>query len=320
NMTLPPTFVEGFHDLASIKKLKFVKIGKTDMVGSHVGIGGCSAGGEYGEVDDQETVLTIMEAVQRGINIVDTSPNYGCGRSERVIGQALRQLPRKSFYISTKVGRYGAEWKDKFDFSARRAHESIDASLERLGLDYVDLVLAHDVEFALDVNQVIDETLPAMQEMVKQGKARYIGISGYPLSTLKDVIERSTVPIDVVMSYCRCTLMDQELLKYVPYFQSRGLGLMNASVTGMSLLTPQGPPYWHPALDPIIAAATRANQLCESRGSDIARIATQFTVATCGAQVNILGCRDRDVLHKNWDAATEPPTPEERQLAQDIQT
>lgn len=88
--------------------------------------------------------------------------------------QALKQLPRSSYYISTKIGRYKTTWYEKFDFSAERTLESIDESLERLGIDYVDLILVNDLEFAVDTQQIIRETLPALQKIVKQGKARLV--------------------------------------------------------------------------------------------------------------------------------------------------
>ncbi|KAA0203112.1 hypothetical protein HAZT_HAZT005887, partial [Hyalella azteca] len=192
---------------------------ETDMEASHIGIGGCSAGGEYGDVAEEESILTIVEAVRRGINYIDTSPAYGCGRSEEIIGKALRQLPRRSYYIATKVGRYGSTWKDMFDFSAVRTEQSVTSSLKRLGVEYIDLVQVHDLEFVDDINQILEETLPTLRKMVEQGKVRYIGITGYPLSFLKRVVELSTTRIDTVLSYCRCTMMDQELLNYSSFFQ-----------------------------------------------------------------------------------------------------
>lgn len=313
-----PTFVEGFHNLEKAKLLKYSQLGNTDMVVSHIGIGGCSAGGEYGPVNDQDSIDTIVEAVMSGINFVDTSPAYGSGKGEEVIGKALSKLPRKSYYISTKVGRYKPTWCEKFDFSAERTIESVELSLKRLGVDCIDLIQVQDLEFDIDLEKVVRETLPTLQRLVKQGKARYIGINGYPLSTLKQVLELSTVHVDTVLSYCRNTLMDQDLSSFIPYFQSRGLGIIDASLTGMSLLTSRGPPYWHPASQEIQAKAREAAQLCQDRNHELACLAVQFSVASPGVALHILGCDNVNILRQNFSAATIPPTEEELALRGEV--
>lgn len=314
-----PTFVDGFHDKEAVKKLTYGRLGSTDMVTSNIGIGGCSAGNVYGVLEEQLSIDTITEAVKSGINFMDTSPAYGSGRSEEVIGKALRQLPRKSYYLATKVGRYGLNsWTKDFDFSGSRIEQSVDTSLKLLGVDYVDLIQVHDLEFALDLDQVINETLPTLQKIVKQGKARYIGITGYPLSALKEVLERSKVPINTVLTYARGTILDQELDNYMPFFQSRGVGVINASITAMSLLATPGPHDWHPATQDIKEAVAKAFKLCESRGVKLARLAVQASAATQGVAVNLLGCDNVNILRLNIDAATSKQTELEKELTAQI--
>lgn len=147
--------------------------------------------------EEGEAIKTIHKAIKSGINYIDTAPFYGQGRSEKIIGKALKDIPREAYYIATKVGRYGPDIKDQFNFSAEKTKESVTTSLNYLGLDYVDVIQIHDVEFAEDLDIVINETLPTLEEIVKQGKARFIGFSGYPLNVLKETALRAPGRFDV---------------------------------------------------------------------------------------------------------------------------
>lgn len=102
------------------------------------------------DIDEDEGIAAVHEAFKLGVNFFDTSPFYGVTRSEAVLGRALASLPRNEIIVATKVGRYGPE---EFDFSAERVTKEFDASLARLGLDYVDILQCHDIEFG-DLDQV----------------------------------------------------------------------------------------------------------------------------------------------------------------------
>ncbi|TOF86272.1 hypothetical protein CGJ15_25265, partial [Vibrio parahaemolyticus] len=197
------TYVEGFHDPEAVKKMAYRQLGNTDMKVSLMSLGGGPLGGIYGHNTEKECIETVHLALKSGINYIDTSPFYGNGRSEEIIGKALKGVPRSSYYIATKVGRYELAIERMFDFSGERVEKSVDKSLKLLGLDYVDVIQVHDLEFADNIDIVLKETLPALQKVVKQGKARYIGITGYPVYLLKEVVEKSNVKIDVVLSYAR---------------------------------------------------------------------------------------------------------------------
>jgi L-galactose dehydrogenase len=114
-----------------------------------------------------------------------------------VLGKALRDVERSRYVLATKVGRYGA---DAFDFSAKRVVRSVDESLARLGCGHIDLIQCHDIEFG-DLDQVVEETIPALTDLVRTGKVRFVGITGYPLSALRHVADGTQV--DTVLSYCR---------------------------------------------------------------------------------------------------------------------
>ena len=138
-----------------------------------------------------------------GVNYIDTAPFYGEGKSEEVLGQALRRVPRHAYYIGTKVGRYAADWKNAFDFTEERILEEFEKSLARLQLACVDLIQIHDFEFCQDPEKIAKETLPVLEKIVKSGKARYIGITGYSLEEFHKVLDVTHVKVDTVLSYAR---------------------------------------------------------------------------------------------------------------------
>ncbi|GFS19983.1 D-arabinose 1-dehydrogenase, partial [Elysia marginata] len=181
----PDTFVEGFHNEEHVKLMPYRPLGQTGMKVSALSFGASSLGSVFRTTDNTESMDVVKTCLQEGINYIDTAPWYGQGKSETVLGKVLPAVPRSSFYISTKVGRYELDPIKMFDFSAERTLRSVDESLQRLGLDYVDVIQIHDMEFAPSLDIIINETLPALQKVKDAGKARFIGITGYPLSNFK---------------------------------------------------------------------------------------------------------------------------------------
>src|SRR5258708_9287983 len=126
-------------------------------------------------------------------------------------GVGSRDWPRDGYYRGTKLGRYD---RAHFDFSARRVVESVDVSLSRLGVDYLDIMLCHDIEF-VEMSQIVEETLPALRKIQQQGKVRFVGISGYPMNIFRFVLDRTE--LDVMLSYNHYTLQNAMLADLVPY-------------------------------------------------------------------------------------------------------
>src|SRR6185295_2315735 len=137
--------------------------------------GASSLGAEFRHVDINEAMRSVRVALDLGMNFIDTSPFYGRGMSEVLLGVTLRDVPRDRYYLGTKLGRYDL---NHFDFSAKRVEESIDVSLHRLGTDHLDIILCHDIEF-VEMSQIVNETIPALRRAQQAGKIRYIGFSGY---------------------------------------------------------------------------------------------------------------------------------------------
>lgn len=278
------------------------KLGNTGIDVSILGFGGSSLGSVFKEIDEAEGIRAVQVSVDNGINLIDTAPFYGLTRAETVLGKALREIPRDKFYLATKVARYGYKEKD-FDFSAARVTQSVDESLARLGIDYIDFIQVHDFEFG-NPDQVIEETLPALRKVQAAGKVRFVGITCLPLKLYKYVMDRAEV--DQIQSYCHYCLNDTSLLSLLPYFKERGVAIFNSAPLAMRLLTLEGPPDWHPAPPELKAKCREAALHCQQRGADIGKLALQFSVANPDIPVNIVGSANPDRMLKNIREIEEP--------------
>jgi aryl-alcohol dehydrogenase-like predicted oxidoreductase len=249
-------------------------LGRTGLDVPILSFGASSLGQEFRQVTVDEALASVRAALDCGMNLVDTSPFYGRGMSEVLLGVALRGVPRDSYLLCTKLGRYDLA---HFDFSARRVAESVDVSLHRLGTDHLDIVLCHDVEF-VPLVQIVEETLPALRRIQAAGKVRFVGFSGYPQKIFRWICERTDV--DCVLSYNQYTLQNTRLAdETIPFLRERGIGVMNAGPFSARLLTDAPLPAWLKEPEPVKAAARRAAELCRSRGSSIAKLALQFSLA-----------------------------------------
>jgi aryl-alcohol dehydrogenase-like predicted oxidoreductase len=249
------------------------RLGQTDLHVPALSFGASSLGAEFRSVTLDEVLASVRVALECGLTLIDTSPFYGRGMSEVLLGVALKGVPREQYQLCTKLGRYDL---GHFDFSAKRVAESVDVSLHRLGTDHLDIVLCHDIEF-VPMQQIVDETLPALRKIQQAGKVRYIGFSGYPMKIFRYILDQTRV--DCVLSYNQCTLQNTRYLdEMVPYLKQHGVGAMNAGPFSARLLTNAPLPAWLKEPEAVKAAARQAAAHCAVRGSDIAKLALQFSL------------------------------------------
>ncbi|KAI7829270.1 NADP-dependent oxidoreductase domain-containing protein [Kickxella alabastrina] len=271
---------------------------------SKVGLGCGVFGGAYGITSQDSVVQTVRKALSSGMNICDTSPYYN--DSEVRLGKALLELqeefPRASYHICTKLGRYGYT-KAEFDYSAQRVVDSVHESMRRLHTDYLDIVLCHDVEF-VDVTQVIDEALPELFELKRQGVVRKVGISGYPLDTLLEIAQiqqQRGQPLDVCLSYCNFNLHCQLLNEFIPKLRSAGIQtIISASPLSMGLLCANAAPEWHPAKQELKDAVARCAELIAQSGVGVslAEMAEHFSFSCTRADMHLVGSKtEPEVSH-----------------------
>jgi aryl-alcohol dehydrogenase-like predicted oxidoreductase len=269
-------------------------LGKTGLSVPSLSFGASSLGQEFRNVTLEEATRSVHVALEHGLNLIDTSPFYGRGMSEVLLGVALKGVPREQYTLCSKLGRYDL---NHFDFSFKRVLESVDVSLHRLGTDHLDIMLAHDIEF-VDVNQIIEETLPAMRKVQQQGKVRFIGISGYPMKVFRQVLQKEEV--DCILSYNQYTLQNTRLAdELLPLLQEKKVGVMNAGPFSARLLTNAPLPAWLKEPEEVKAAARRAAALCEQRGSDIAKLALQFSISHPDIATTVAGSAN-PVNIANW--------------------
>lgn len=296
--------------------MKYRYLGETGMQVSMIGFGGSPLSGMYHPISENDAIQCVKEALASGINYIDTAPWYGS--SEEILGKALKDIPREAYYIGTKVGRYKPEITEMFDFSAEKVLKGFEESLEKLGLQYVDILQIHDLEFAESPELILNETLPAVKKIKESGRAKFIGITGYPIEELKSIYERSTVRIDTILSYCHLTLTDTTLLDHVDYMEEKGIGLINASPLAMGLLTHGGPPVWHPIQDEHKKIVLDAAKYCQEQGVNLPKIAVEFTLSQNGIPMTLLGMANVSEVHRNLSALYEKLSPKEKEVQEYI--
>ena len=246
---------------------------------SSLSFGASSLGSVFHSIREADGIEAVFTAIDAGINFIDVSPYYGHYKAETVLGKALKDIPRHKYYLSTKVGRYGKDGINTWDYSAKRATESVFESMERLNIDHIDLINVHDIEFA-DLHQVVNETLPALTELKKKGVVGHVGITDLQLENLQWVIDHSEPgTVESVLNFCHYCLNDDKLADYLDYFEQRGIGIVNASPLAMGLLSQRGVPDWHPAPKPLVEACKRAAEYCNAKGYPIEKLAMQYAVS-----------------------------------------
>ncbi len=287
--------------------MEYQEVGKTGLRVSILGYGASPLGAEFGTIDPAEGERAVHYAIDHGINYFDVSPYYGRTLAEERLGQFL-EGKREEIVLATKCGRYGKELPDGFDFSAQRIMQSADESLFRLRTDYIDVFQVHDVEFG-NPDQIINETIPAMEELRGQGKIGFIGVTGYPLHILKTIAAESSV--DTILTYSHYNLMNTTMDDVLTGFaREHDIGLINASPLHMRLLTQKGAPDWHPAPAEVREKAREAAAWCKSQGVDIADLAMQFALSHQQVATTLVGMSKVRHVEKNLKAVGTTPDKE----------
>ena len=286
-------------------------LGRTGLEVPILAFGASSLGAEFRRVTVEEALASVRVALDLGMNLIDTSPFYGRGMSEVLLGIALKDVPRDSYTLCTKLGRYDL---GHFDFSARRVAESVDVSLHRLGTDHLDIILCHDIEF-VPMQQLVDETIPALQRIRDAGKVRFIGFSGYPQKIFRFVCDQTDV--DCVLNYNQYTLQNTRFAaETVPWLVDRGIGVMSAGPFSARLLTDAPLPAWLKEPESVKAAAREAAALCRARGTPIAKLALQFSLENPLIATTIAGSANPANI-RDW--ATWAAEPIDRELLAEVQ-
>ena len=292
--------------------MRYTALGKTGMSLSHLGFGASSLGSVFRPTNLNDSIKAVETAIEGGINFIDVSPYYGHYKAETVLGEALKNIPRDKYFLSTKVGRYGKDGVNTWDYSAQRAKESVYESMDRLHIDHIDLINVHDIEFQAalpgGLQKVVDETLPALVELRELGVVGHVGITDLQLENIKWVIDH-TEPgtVESILNFCHYCLNDDKLIDFMDEFEQKGIGVINASPLSMGLLSSRGVPVWHPAPKPLVDACARAAEFCREKGYPIERLAIQYSVSNPRIASTLFSSANPDNVKRNIEWSNEEP-------------
>ena len=209
--------------------MEYRRFGPTDMTVSALGFGCWEMGGTYGDVDHSELNAAVNRAIDLGINCFDTAPAYGRGESEAVLGRALGSR-RKDVVVVTKCGVGYTDRPKGRDSRMVSILESVEQSLTNLGTDYLDVLLIHWP----DVNTPFDETMHALDSLVRQGKARAVGVSNFTLEQIREC--EAVRGVDVVQY--GLNMFDRRMESEIfPYCHQQGTGVMVYGPLAFGLLS-----------------------------------------------------------------------------------
>jgi D-threo-aldose 1-dehydrogenase len=301
-----------------------MKLGNTDVDVTTFGFGAAGIGNLYTEVTDADAEAALQAAWDAGVRYFDTAPHYGLGLSERRIGKFLAGVPRDSYVVSTKVGRLlepadGVGMDDQgfavprnfrrvLDYSADGVRRSLESSLDRLGLDRVDILLIHDPDEHWE--QASGEGFPALVALREQGVVGAIGVGMNQWEMPARFVRETS--IDVVMLAGRYTLLEQTAAgEFLPLCAERGVSVLAAGVFNSGLLArptiPENPKYnYEDAPADLVRRARRIAAVCERHGVTLPQAAVQFVLRHPTTASVVLGVKSADQAVRNAALFAEP--------------
>jgi D-threo-aldose 1-dehydrogenase len=292
-------------------------LGRTGVEVSRLGLGTAALGGLYTHVDAKEATEVVRRALDAGMRYVDTAPQYGHGTAERRTGAALAGVARGAFALSTKVGRLVVErpggdtgvFADAppsdvvFDFSRDGVLRSLAASLERLGLDRVDVAYLHDPDDHWA--QALGEAYPALEQLRAEGVVRAIGVGMNQAPMLERFVRETD--IDVVLVAGRYTLLDRgAAARLLPACLERGVGVVAGGVYNSGLLAGGARYDYAPAEPAVLAQAQRLAELCGAHGVPLKAAAIQFPLRHPAVTCVLSGARSVAELEDNLAQLAHP--------------
>jgi len=290
-----------------------------DTTRSRLGLGGAPLGNLFAPVADADARTLLDAAWASGCRSFDTAPHYGHGLSERRIGDALRERPRDSLTLSSKVGRLltadadvpreqhgyvgGLPFRQHWDYSAAGVRRSVEDSLQRLGLARLDVAYVHDCDAATHGTradavrrQVIDEALPALRALQREGLVRAIGLGVNDVKIVLDVLREAE--LDVLLLAGRYSLLDHSALpELLPLCVARGvrIALGGAFNSGLLATGTRGGEVarfdYAPAAREWVERTARIEAVCERHGVPLRAAALQFPLAHSTVDIVMVGAR-----------------------------
>lgn len=306
--------------------------------GTRLGLGGAPLGNLFAPVSDADAGATLEAAWADGCRSFDTAPHYGHGLSEHRFGHALRPRPHAGWVVSSKVGRLltpaavvpreqhmyvdGLPFVQHWDYSAAGIRRSVEDSLQRLGLARLDVAFVHDCDAATHgasaaavLRQVIDDTLPALRALQRQGLVGAVGLGVNDVQIVLDVLRHAE--LDALLLAGRYTLLDHAALpELLPLCRSRGVrvALGGAYNSGLLATGTRGAGVtrfnYEPAARHWVERTARIEALCERHAVPLRAAALQFALAHPAVEIVFVGARSPAEWHDAATMARQPIAPE----------
>ena len=290
------------------------QVGNTNLQVTRLGMGTAPIGNLYSDLDDDEALETVRRSYENGIRFFDTAPLYGAGEAERRLGEALRGIPRDNVVIQTKIGRIlRPDRSIYFDYSRDGVMKSIEASLERLGMDRVDIVLVHDPDFVNEEfhnQQALDEAFPALVDLREQGVIGAVG-AGMNQWEMEWEFARK-IDVNCFLLAGRYTLLEQTSLDFLNWCTENDVSIFLGGVYNSGILATgpvSGAKYdYEDAPEEILAKAGRLQQITTGHGVPLHVAALHFAGAHPAIASLVIGsatAAEADDNRAIWDV--EPP-------------
>jgi L-galactose dehydrogenase len=294
--------------------MQYHRLGRTNWQVSALGLGGAALGGEFGPLAERTAIHTIHSAIDHGINFFDTAAQYGLGESERRFGKALANGKRQQVFLATKAVMRGTP----YDYATTVA--SVEASLERLQTDYIDLIQLHEAE-TTTFETAINGCIAAFLDLKQAGKVRAIGVNARDMHQLIPYI--ATGYLDTVLVYCRYMLIDTTLYDtIVPLARTHDIGIINGSPLGMGIMTDTPAPFLSDQTALLAEAERRKaliNHLRQPGAHGFVEATMRYSLTAPDIAVTLTGAPTAAQLHQNVAYCDgHGPTPAERQALHDL--
>ncbi len=294
-----------------------VRLGRTDVMVTRLGLGTAALPGLYDAVDKSDALGAIRQTLASGLNFIDTAPMYGHGMSEELLGEALQGIPRDSYVLSTKVGRLltpedpakmaDSQWKNispyrwDFDFSYDAIMRSFEESLKRMRLDRVDILLIHDPDDHWEA--AIGGAYPAVRKLREQGVVKAIGAGMNQWEMLKKFAEEGD--FDCFLLAGRYTLIDHtSLSEFLPLCERKQISIIIGGPYNSGILAGGTTFNYVPASAELLDRVRKIGKICERYGVDLKAAALQFPLAHPVVAATIPGARTPGELDQNLKLMT----------------
>jgi len=279
-----------------------ITIGKTDLKVPRFGLGTAPIGNLYEKLPDAQAIDTVHYALENGVTLIDTAPLYGAGLAERRLGEALASIPRDSYILQTKVGRLvQPDGKVTFNYSRDEVLRSVEASLERLKIDRIDILLVHDADVDDKYKQALDESFPTLVELREQGVIKAIGAGMNQWEMEWEFARR--IDVNCFLLAGRYTLLEQTSLDFLQYCHENNISVFLGGVYNSGILATGPKPgakfQYADAPEPILEKTRRLQAVCERHGVPLNVAALNFPLAHPGVAGLIVGAISRDEIAAN---------------------